>query len=58
MEDFLKEDNVITISMENPAARKYLKLLHACNLISYGNNIVATITEEYEKIVKEYIGKR
>lgn len=23
MEDFLKEDNVITISMENPDARKY-----------------------------------
>ena len=57
MEDFLKEDNVITISIENTFARKYLKLPHVCNLISYGNNIVATISEEYEDIVKEYISK-
>ena len=53
--DFFKTENVITISKENAAARKYLKLPHVCNLISYGNNIVATITEEYESIVKEYI---
>ena len=55
--DFLKTENVITISKENAAARKYLKLPHACNLISYGNNIVATISEEYESIVKAYISK-
>jgi GNAT superfamily N-acetyltransferase len=57
MEDFLREDNVITVSIENTSARKYLKLPHICNLISYGNNIVATISEEYEDIVKEYISK-
>ncbi len=57
VEDFLREDNVISISKENPEARKYLKLPHVCNLISYGNNIVATISKEYEKIVKDYISK-
>lgn len=56
-EDFLRADNVIAISKDNPSARKYLKLPHICNLISYGNNIVATISEEYEPIVKEYISK-
>ena len=56
-EDFLKEENVISISKENPLARRYLVLPHACNLISYGNNIVATISEEYEDIVKDYISK-
>lgn len=56
-EDFLCEENVIVFSKENPSARKYLKLPHSCNLISYGNNIVATISEEYEGIVKEYISK-
>ena len=56
-EDFLRKNNVIVTSKSNPGARKYLKLPHVCNLISYGNNIVATISEEYENIVKEYISK-
>jgi len=56
-EDFLRQENVITISKENALARKYLKLPHICNLISYGNNIVATISQEYETIVKEYISR-
>ena len=57
IDDFLSTENVIAISKENPSARKYLKLPHICNLISYGNNVVATISEEYETIVKEYISK-
>ncbi len=56
-EDFLCEKNVITISKEHPSARRYLKLPHSCNLISYGNNIVATISEEYREIVENYINK-
>lgn len=56
-DDFSHTDNVIVVSKENPSARRYLKLPHACNLISYGSNIVATISEEYETIVKEYISK-
>ncbi len=57
IEDFLRTENVISISKENPDARKYLELPHICNLISYGNNIVATVSEEFETIVKEYISK-
>ena len=56
-EDFLKDENIITVSKENALARRYLKLPHVCNLISYGNNIVATISEEYRDIVTEYINK-
>lgn len=56
-EDFSRADNVIVFSQENPSARKYLKLSHVCNLISYGTNIVATVSEEYEAIVREYISK-
>ena len=57
VEDLSRKENVIVISKENPSARKYLKLPHICNLISYGSNIVATISKEYENIVKEYINK-
>lgn len=55
--DFTSEENVIVLSKENIYARKYLKLPHVCNLISYGNNIVATISEEYRSIVESYINK-
>ena len=55
--DFTRSENVITISKENPLARRYLKLPHVCNLISYGDNIVATISEEYREIVEQYISK-
>ena len=55
--DFTRRENVITISKENPLARKYLRLPHVCNLISYGDNIVATISEEYREIVESYINK-
>ena len=57
VDDFSCTDNVIVISKENASARKYLKLPHVCNLISYGSNIVATISEEYEQMVREYIDK-
>ncbi len=40
-EDFLKTENVIVESLPSDKARKYLALPHICNLVSYGNNIVA-----------------
>lgn len=57
VKDFTCNENVITISKENVLARKYLDLPHVCNLISYGNNIVATISEDYRDIVEPYINK-
>lgn len=57
VQDFDCDKNIITISEENKLARKYLKLPHVCNLISYGDNIVATISEEYREIVERYISK-
>lgn len=56
-EDFLSNENIVVISKENSRARKYLKLPLDCNLISYGNNIVASVSKEYENIVSEYINK-
>lgn len=56
-EDFLRDENVIVTSKENPDARKYLSLPFACNLISYGNNIVASIDETYRSIVTDYINR-
>lgn len=55
--DFCKKENVVVASAANEHARKYLKLPFDCNLISYGNNIVASIKEEYRDIVESYINK-
>lgn len=56
-EDFLREENVIVQSQAAPNARKYLELPFECNLISYGNNIVASINEKYRRVVSEYISR-
>lgn len=55
--DFLKESNVIVKSGISPLAKKYYKEPIACNLVSYGNNIVASVRDEYREIVEEYINK-
>lgn len=56
-EDFVRGDNVIVLSKANSQARKYLDLPFKCNLISYGNNIVASTNEKFRKAVAEYINK-
>ncbi len=57
VDDFLCKENKIVISGKSPEARRYLELPFACNLISYGSNVVASIREEYREIVAHYIGK-
>lgn len=54
-EDFLKKENIIAISKKNNKARKYLDLPFDCNLVSYGNNIVASVREDIAEVVKRYI---
>lgn len=55
--DFLKESNVIVKSKVGSLARKYYKEPITCNLVSYGNNVVASVRDGYRKIVEEYINK-
>ena len=55
--DFLCGNNVIVRSGIGKNARKYYKEPIACNLVSYGNNIVASVRDEYREIVEEYINK-
>lgn len=57
MEDFEQDENVIVTSCIGADARKYYKEPIACNLVSYGNNIVASVKKEYRESVEKYIGK-
>lgn len=56
-EDFCQEAHVIVKSEIGPLARIYYKEPIACNLVTYGNNIVASVKDEYREIVQEYISK-
>ena len=55
-EDFMRHENVIVKSHIGPEARRYYKEPVPCNLVSYGNNIVASVKDEYREIVEAYIG--
>ena len=56
-EDFLKNENVVVISKENANARRYLTLPFACQLASYGSNIVASVAPELTEAVSDYINR-
>ena len=51
------DTNVFVKSGIGPLARKYYKEPIACNLVSYGNNIVASVKDEYREIVEKYLSK-
>lgn len=53
--DFLHSENKVVISKKNSNARRYLELPFAANIVSYGNNIVASCSPKLHKIVEEYI---
>lgn len=56
-EDFLRGHSVIVKSGLGPQARKYYKEPITCNLVSYGNNVVASVADEYRELIKEYVDK-
>ncbi len=56
-DDFVRSDNVIVRSKYSDKARAYHELPFACDLISYGTNIVASIDMRYRDVVENYIGK-
>ena len=55
--DFLQEKNIVTMSKKHEKARAYIPLPLECDLVSYGNNIVAQTSERTAETVREYIDK-
>ena len=55
--DFEKSDNVIVLSKESEKARKYLKLPFSCQIVSYGNNVVASVLPEFWELAENYISR-
>lgn len=55
--DFEQSENLIVTSQINESARKYLRLPFTCQLVSYRNNVVASVSSEYRELVQNYIFK-
>ena len=55
--DFGKSENVVVTSRVSDGARRYLKLPFSCQLVSYGNNVVASVSPEFREIAENYINK-
>ena len=56
-EDFLRAENVICPAGLGPNAKKYYQAPLACNFVTYGSNIVASVQEECKPIVQEYLSR-
>ncbi|NCB92684.1 MAG: GNAT family N-acetyltransferase [Clostridia bacterium] len=56
-EDFMAEKNKVVLSQKHENARVYLPLPFECDLVSYGNNIVAQVSERLRAVVASYIEK-
>ena len=55
--DFEKSENVIVLSQANDAARRYLKLPFSCQLVSYGSNVVASVSPDFFELTEQYINR-
>ncbi|MEG0848159.1 MAG: GNAT family N-acetyltransferase [Niameybacter sp.] len=56
-EDFQDNKNKVVISQKSLGARHYLELPFSCDLTSYGNNVVASVSQPLADTVSAYINK-
>ena len=56
-DDFLSTENKAVLSQKNEKARVYMPLPLECDLVSYGNNIVAQVSPRMKGTVEWYISK-
>lgn len=56
-EDFLSGKNKVVLSQKSENARAYLELPFECDLVSYGNNIVAQVSPRMRETIEWYINK-
>ena len=54
-QDFEKSGNTVVISQQSENARKYLRLPFSCQLVSYGNGVVASVSPEFYDMAEKYI---
>ena len=55
--DFLRDENIVCPAGLGPEAKKYYQEPLTCTLVSYGNNIVASVKDEYRALIQEYLNR-
>lgn len=55
--DFTCGHSVVVESVPHPEARRYLELPFFCNLVSYGDNVVASVSPEAKAPVEAYLAR-
>ena len=55
--DFLSEKNKIVFSEKRSEARRYLELPFLCDFVSYGHNIVASVSRKYYGVAADYLSR-
>ena len=53
--DFFENKNIFVESTASPYARKYLTLPFSCQMVTYGSNIVASVSPKYREIAEKYL---
>lgn len=53
--DFEASESVVVLSRRSEGARRYLRLPFSCQLVSYGSNVVASVSPELREITEGYI---
>lgn len=56
-EDFRADENKVVLSGNPDGARKYLKLPFSCQLVSYGQNVVASAMPELQAVAADYVSR-
>ncbi|MBW3082701.1 GNAT family N-acetyltransferase [Bifidobacterium phasiani] len=56
--DFDRDGPVVVESRADPRARRYLRLPFACDLVSYGSNVVASVDARHRGLVAGYLDGR
>lgn len=56
-EDFLCGENRVVVSRYHPDAKKYYRLPHDCQMVSYGQHVVASVREDVKEAVEAYLQK-
>ena len=53
--DFLSSENTVTVSRQDERARKYLDIPFDCEMVCYGEGVVASVRGELVEPVRRYI---
>lgn len=56
-EDFFGNENRVVVSEPHPQAKKYYRLPHVCQMVSYGSCVVASVRADAKETVDMYLKK-